>query len=282
MKKLKDILFWTIIGIMIAFIIFYSYKIYERYKHDKENARIQAEIAVNASFEEDDDDEYFSFVDESKFPTEVIETPKEVKKTYTSYSPDNGRFLSVNFDSLWEENKNVVAWLYIPDTEVNHPVVQTTDNKYYLNHNYNEQYNSAGWIFGDYRSTFDSLGRNTVIYGHNLSSGGMFGSLKKLNKTKDWFDTPGRNYIYLDTPKASYVFKMISIYTTGETVYIKHSLSDDNTFRGFIDYVMSHNTIDKVSESAGVNDNILTLSTCQSGQRLTIQAKLISTKPHKG
>ena len=58
-----------------------------------------------------------------------------------------------------------------------YPVVKGSNNSFYLNHCFDKSYNSAGWIFADYRNKFDNTDKNIVIYGHNMRDGSMFGSM---------------------------------------------------------------------------------------------------------
>ena len=277
MKTIKNILYWLTILVLIGLIVHYGYKTYTEYKDNSINTEIQNEIKENINIITDYEYHVGAY-DESKFPTEIIDKIKEDGITYNPPNVESSKFLSTNFTPLIEENSETVAWLYVTGTAINYPVVQTTDNSYYLSYNFNKEKNKAGWIFGDYRSDFKNLNRNTVIYGHNQTTSSMFGDLKKLIKTENWFNTEENKYIYLNTPKASYVFEIVSVYVTGDNKYIKHGLSNDKTYQEFIDYILENNTIEGLSTDVDIADKILTLSTCHSGKRLSVQAKLIRTK----
>ena len=80
--------------------------------------------------------------------------------------------------AILKDNPDTVAWLKIEGTNINYPVVQHKDNEYYLNHDFNKQKNSSGWIFMDYKNKFDD--QNIVIYGHHRRNKSMFGSIDKL------------------------------------------------------------------------------------------------------
>lgn len=277
MKTFKNILFWIIVLIIISLIGLFSYKTYSEIKDNKNNTEIQNEISDTVTIITDTN-YHIGAYDESKFPTEKIE---EIKESGIVYNPPNvelSKFISTDFKSLKKENDQTVAWLYVPGTAINYSVVQAENNEYYLSHNFNHEKNRAGWIFGDYRSNFKDLNRNTVIYGHNQTTSSMFGDLKKLINEKDWFNKEENRYIYLDTPKASYVFEVVSVYVTGDNKYIKHGLDDDKTYKEFINYILKNNTIKGLSDEVDINSKILTLSTCHSGKRLTVQSKLIRTK----
>lgn len=90
--------------------------------------------------------------------------------------------IKVDFERLQEENKDIIAWLYCPDTEINYPVVQSKDNEYYLRRLLDGTWNIAGTLFMDYRNAADCSDLHTIIYGHNMKNNTMFGSLPKYSK----------------------------------------------------------------------------------------------------
>ena len=68
---------------------------------------------------------------------------------------------------LLKENQETVSWITVNGTNINYPVVQHSDNEYYLNHSFDGSENSAGWIFLDYRNNIENTEKNTIIYGHS-------------------------------------------------------------------------------------------------------------------
>ncbi|MEA4871043.1 MAG: class B sortase [Christensenella sp.] len=84
---------------------------------------------------------------------------------------------TVDFAKLAAENPEIRAWVRLPDTAIDLPVVETTDNSFYLNHRFDEKKNKLGTPFIDAGNLGDFSDRHTVIYGHALNSGAMFGSL---------------------------------------------------------------------------------------------------------
>ena len=100
---------------------------------------------------------------------------------------DNEGKYVIDFEKLKEKNSDVVAWLKVNGTNIETTVVKTTNNDYYLTHNFNKEYNSAGWIFADYKNKVDGTDKNLVIYGHNMRDNSMFGSLKWVIN-EDWYN----------------------------------------------------------------------------------------------
>jgi len=83
---------------------------------------------------------------------------------------------SVDFAALAAKNSEIKAWIVLDDTAIDLPIVQTTDNSYYLTHRFDEKKNKLGTPFIDKDNIGDFSDRHTVIYGHAVKSGAMFGS----------------------------------------------------------------------------------------------------------
>lgn len=270
---MKKALYCFTILLLIFGTCFFTYKIFEELIHNNVNNKIKNDLKEsvvyvenkNSNLNEDPKDVATS---EDK-NINVINGPKDIEAT---------KFLDVDFTDSTKINSDVVAWIMIPNTGINYPIVQTTNNDFYLNHNLKKEKNRAGWIFADYRSNFNELGSNTVLYGHNQFDSSMFGDIKKMYKSKDWFKETENNLIYLTTKENSYVFQVVSLYITEPTAYyIKHNFIG-NDFYNFIKNINQSNEKLDISSSLGLNDKILTLSTCSGKNRMVLQAKLISTK----
>ena len=119
--------------------------------------------------------------------------------------------IRVDFDALREKNDDVVAWIYCPDTPINYPVVQAADNEAYLHRLLDGSKNSAGTLFMDFRNSSDFSDWNSVIYGHNMKNGSMFGTLMDY-KTQSYFDAHPK--VFLLTPEQDYVVKIVAGFVT--------------------------------------------------------------------
>ena len=113
---------------------------------------------------------------------EIDVVAEEAVEKYVYVDEDD--FPKVDFESLQATNSDVVAWLYIPDTNVNFPVVKGPSNYTYLNLNYEGNYSISGSIFMDIACSSDFSDAETLLYGHNMHNGAMFGRLKKFNDGK--------------------------------------------------------------------------------------------------
>ena len=96
----------------------------------------------------------------NKIDQDAIETPDVMEK----------------YSALYNKNKRLIGWLKIDDTLIDYPVMQTSNNEYYLEYNFNQEYDKNGSIFID--ASCDIVNRNTnlILYGHNMKSGKMFGA----------------------------------------------------------------------------------------------------------
>ncbi len=117
----------------------------------------------------------------------------------------------VDFARLRQENPEVVGWLYCEDSIINYPVVQGTDNDFYLHHSYDKVEDTSGAIFVDAACAPGFADSNAVIYGHNMSDGSMFASLENWRDQAYYEQHP---VMWLFTPEADYKVLLFSGYTT--------------------------------------------------------------------
>lgn len=183
---------------------------------------------------------------------------------------------SINFDELKEKNNDTVAWIKVPNTLINYPIVQREDNKFYLKNDFYKKQNIYGWIFADFRDEFPNLSQNTIIYGHNTSIGIMFGDLINLLDQK-WYENEENKYIYLSTTEKEYKFEIFSVYKINTTNdYIKVDFNND--FNEYIQMISGRSFIDFKAKIE--NEKIITLSTCYNTQnsavKLVVHAKMIN------
>ena len=174
------------------------------------------------------------------------------------------------------QNPDTIGWIYVPNTNVDYPVVQTTDNDYYLNHSFDKSENSAGWVFADFRDDFDNLSRNTVIYAHGRKDKVMFGSLTNTLQ-KNWYTNLDNQIIQLSTLKYNTMWQVFAVYKIeAESYYITTDFSSDESFQEFINTMVSRSIYD-FGVDVNKEDKLLTLSTCynDNGIRLVVQAKLV-------
>lgn len=167
--------------------------------------------------------------------------------------------LQVDFEALRAINSQVVAWISSDSGAINYPVVQGTDNDYYLNHLVDGTVNSNGSIFMDFRNDSGFADRNTFIYGHNMLNGAMFASLSQ-------YSTPGyyekHPELLLVMPDGSYSLQVFAgCVVPGNSDIYQLAFRDDADFAAYLEKIRTMSEFVS-SVEVGVSDRIVTLSTC--------------------
>ncbi|MBR4071553.1 MAG: class B sortase [Clostridia bacterium] len=184
--------------------------------------------------------------------------------------------IRASITSLKEVNPDVYGWIYIDETRINYPILRGEDNLYYLDRFYTKEYLAIGSIFADC-TTKDVItdNYNTVLYGHNVSTGAMFHDVTTFLQ-QDIFEN---KLIYDYTMDGIYTFKPYSIYqTTSDEYYFQTSFEDETEMLAFAESTAAKSKFD-AGITIGANDRLLTLSTCvnstSSTQRYALHAVLI-------
>ena len=243
-KKKSNIPSIILMCFFTALLIYSGTKIVIWYMNNQNNKKISDEIAE------------FVTVDETK-------------------EDDEEKYV-VDFEKLKEKNSDIVAWLKVKGTNIETTVVKSTNNDYYLTHNFNKEYNSAGWIFADYKNKVDGTDKNLVIYGHNMRDDSMFGSLKWVIN-EDWYNNEDNKYITLITENETQVYEVFSVYQIEkEDYYIQTNFDTEKEFNTFAQTIKKRSKKD-FNVDVNKEDNILTLSTCANNNkyRVVLHAKKI-------
>lgn len=180
------------------------------------------------------------------------------------------------FDSLLKMNKDTVGWIYVKNTNINYPVVQGNRNNYYLWRDFNKKRNNYGWIFMDYRNNHNNLDQNTIIYGHNVKEGIMFGTMRTM-MNPSWYNKTDNRLITFNTLNKKMQWLMFSTYRIPATEdYLKTNFDSEEEFMEFINLIKSRSKKDfKVDIKP--TDKILTMQTCSSNNtRNVVHAVLVN------
>jgi len=237
-----QLIFWIILVYSLTQII-------KWYIHNKQNEEIMEEIA-----------DAIVVVEPSEENTENTEKAEDAYK--------------IDFNALKKVNSDTGAFLKVNGTEIEYPIVQATNNDYYLNHSFNKSYNAAGWIFADYRNKLDASDKNIIIYGHNRKNGTMFSSLKNI-LNKQWYSNKENLKIKLITENEEFVYEVFSIYQIEkEAYYLQTDFSNNEEFTSFIN-TLKNRSITNFDIDVTFEDRILTLSTCANDNdyRVVLHAK---------
>lgn len=176
--------------------------------------------------------------------------------------------ISVDFEELRKINEDVVGWIYIPDTEINYPIVQNENNSWYLHHTFEKKDNFSGAIFMDYLCQSDFSSDNSIIYGHNLKNGAMFGSLKKLYDLNYNSEADYRKHsvIWILTPDETMEYQIfaareISVDSDQDVYTIEFASEED--YAGWLEEQIQSSQY-KTDMEVSEEEPVLTLSTCTS------------------
>lgn len=205
---------------------------------------------------------------------------REVKST----NADSAKYTDnhdINWKKLQKDNSDIYSWIYIPNTNVDYPVVQASkDNSddFYLNHNIHKQSEFAGAIYSEKHNTKDYSDPVTILYGHNMNNGSMF---KTLHKFEDSSFFKRNKYIYIYMPNEKLTFKIYAAYEYDDRhILNSFDFSDSKILKEYQHYTLNPESMVKNTRKVSLNKNskILTLSTCTSGAentRYLVQGVLI-------
>ena len=160
------------------------------------------------------------------------------------------------------QNDDFIAWIRIPGTNVDYPVVWTDDAEYYLHHTFTGKQGAAGTLFSLMKTDYSIPSRNIAIYGHHLKSSGekMFTSLMRY-KNPDFYED--NQTIVLDSlyRHSDYTIFAVVNMKVGDWEPSRTTFSGDAAFMAFVNRAKSESLYDTGVE-VGADDHILTLITC--------------------
>lgn len=188
----------------------------------------------------------------------------------------------IDFDKLQKINKDLYAWVKIPNTHINYPVAQYSgdDNLFYLSHDMYKNDLFEGCIYTENYNKKDFSDPNTILYGHNMLNKTMFGDLHNFRDEEFFNENP---YIYVYTPKHKLTYEIFSAYDYDDRhiLFSFNFFEDKEKFAEYLEYAINptntavRNTRPEVQVT--VEDKIITLSTCSDFENLRylVQGKLI-------
>ena len=260
-KKKSDVLLTIALIVAIAVFCYAAFNLYHIYTEYKKGTDEYNQIEEMAVTERDADS------GEAAGPNAQLKPPIEV-----------------DFDKLKSVNEDVVGWIYVdalPD--ISYPIVKGKDNQTYLHQTYEKNYNFAGTIFVDYENSGDFSDCNTLVYGHNMKNGSMFGHLKKFRE--DYRLYKQDKYFWILTPERNYRYEIISAYTTGvnsDTYTLFKGPGEE--FEKYLETIKGYSEIQTDDTDLTIKDKIVTLSTCTGNEstRFVVQGKRVDAEDADG
>lgn len=253
-KKKGDIVLTLALIVAVAVFCFAAYNLFHIYTEYKKGT-----------------DEY-NHIEQMAVTERDPESTEETSDTEKGLQPP----FDVDFAALQGVNPDVVGWIYIEALDgISYPVVQGEDNEEYLHTTYENNYNFAGTIFIDYENSRDFSDCNTLVYGHNMKNGSMFGQLKKFSEDQTTYEKS--KYFWIFTPEKDYRYEIISAYTTGvnsDTYTLFKGPGDE--FQEYLDTIKGYSEIETDDTELTIKDRIVTLSTCTGNDatRYVVQGRL--------
>lgn len=212
----------------------------------------------------------------------VKEEPEEKPEAEPKEEPEISKVeIPIDFQTLTQQNPDVYAWIQVPGTAVDYPILQSsTDNAYYLNHTIDHEEKIEGSIFTENYNTKTFEDPNTVIYGHDMKNGSMFQSIHNY-MDRSFFDQNRDITIYMQDKILHY--KIFAAYLTDNKHLLMHyNFWNEEEYQQYLDGIFSKrdmNAFIDTSMEVTNQDKIITLSTCYAGistQRYLVQAVLVS------
>jgi len=251
---------------LVVFLVAFGYIIrYQLDAHNREQARVQLaeEVRVEPS-------EEIEIIDDEPDVEEVEELETE---------PPIEVEIPIDFDLLQERNPDVHAWIRIPGTAIDYPILQSTDyQEFYLDHDIDRQPDMAGALFTQDFNRLDFRCVHTLIYGHDMADGSKFGTLHRYLDARFMEE---HDIIYIYTPRNIFRYQVVYAVTYDDRhILMSFDFRNDDEYELFIYSLQnSPNVNNQWNPNAiwRVGDPLITLSTCTENtfQRLLIGAVLI-------
>ena len=250
------VMYAALIGIIVL-LAFVAYHLYSQWKAEQAYQDVQEEV------QEPEEPEFTGERD-----GEEAELPDDIFR-------DMGN--PINFKKLRRINKELYAWIRVPDTKIDYPIGQNKRNDFYLNHDMYKEPRFAGCIYTEKANSKDFEDPNTVIYCHNMIGGTMFSNLHNFRDKKFFKKHP---YFYIYTPKYIMVYQVFAAYTYDDRhILNSFDFSKEKVFRKYIRNIFKVRSMDRhLREDVEVttDDKIVTLSTCignETDKRYLVQGK---------
>lgn len=257
--------FWKLLLVLaLGVFLFSAYQLYSIFSEYKKGVDEYQKIAHETTTKGGD-----LLVSDQKIDEDgSLLAPEEV-----TYDPP-----VVDFAKLQSINSDVIGWLEIESIDsISYPIVQGSDNSYYLTHTVQGTENTSGSIFVDCNNMPDFLDCNTLIYGHNMKNGSMFGLLRHILEDKKYEES---KYLWICTPQASYRYEIFSIqFARADSEVYTLFGSHDEQFGNYLVQMRKKSEVDLQPRNLNADDRIVTLSTCTSDDevRFVVQARWVST-----
>ena len=236
MRKIINIILVAIIIVCLSII---GYKYYNYNKDDKLNSEIQdLQPVINEASDSDNN--------------------SSGENDGQDQSKDGDYVNSANEEELKSINSDYKMWIQIENTNINYPVVQGSDNDYYLKHNFRKESNISGTVFVESANDIDN-DKNIILYGHNMRNGTMFNNITNY-KEESFFNEDNKINIIMNN--TLYEYEVFSVYVKNVSeVNLAIGFASEDEFINYA-YNESEESLYKKDVDFSAEDNLITLVTC--------------------
>lgn len=287
-RFLRKLLVYTVSILLVCGIVLSVVYVKQRQEQKEAEAIAAAEEAAKeeakaAMTEQEIQALYEKSIKEETVPESAIEEESTESSAETDADTESieKEFYEapIDFESLWEVNADVYAWIRVPGTVVDYPILQhATDNTYYLNYNIDGSYGYPGCIYTENLNKKDFTDNNTVIYGHNMKNGTMFAG---LHQYEDMTFLEENDKVYIYTPEKEFQYTIFAAYVYDDRhLLYSFDFANEDVYATYLQNIQSMRDLSANIRSditVTKEDKIITLVTCMSKQpekRLLVQAVL--------
>lgn len=180
----------------------------------------------------------------------------------------------IDFSELQQVNEDIAGWLRIRALDISYPVVQGEDNDYYLHRTFEKEDNFAGCLFVNCDNDRDFTDQNTIIYGHNMKNGSMFGKLKQFREEETYNKS---KYFWMFTPDLIFQYRIFSAMVVNKTGLAYQTFYSDEDFNEWINKAFEGSEVENSGIQVTSDDHVVTLSTCTGDDftRFVVMGKLV-------
>ena len=235
-KRKIPVIYWVLFVIFAGVAVFSAWKIISQLREDRKGSGVYVEIASEAAAET---------------TVAVVEIPERETEEELVLK-------QIDFEALRQQNGDIVAWLELPGTIIDYPVVQADDNSYYLRRLIDGTHHRFGTLFVDYRNAADFSDPNTIIYGHHIHAGDMFFVLENYSDQAFYDEHP---YAFLYTPDVTYRVDFFAATVSESESPPRLSFESGEDLAAYAAKLKERSSFESRIE-VGTADRVLTLYTC--------------------
>lgn len=293
-RTFGDIMSTLLMLIALCVFLFSAYTLYGFYKEYKKSAdeydNLENMYAISITEEDSEPTseaeqikKVLSDIAALEDDTALDELEKEIEndQVETETTIENGQEVKlplmrnpIDFASLLNVNEDITGWLKISALDISYPIVQGEDNDYYLHRTFEKTENFAGCIFMNCDNEADFTDQNTIIYGHNMKDGSMFGKLKQFKEAENFEKS---KYFWVFTSDKIYQYRIFSAATVDKTGLFYQVVFRDNDFDLWMNAAFENSVVENSDVELDRDDRVVTLSTCtgDDATRFVVLGKLV-------